>query len=212
MGSSRRQYCEAIQRTMAGGFPSDDFEITIPLINFYLNSAIGYAIKASYKDEIQLNGVEGVADAFYATFTGLNISKDLNTGWYNIVLPQQTVGVGAGWDITSFLMVKGSGAKLFGYPITQKEVAYLYTNPKGCNDVYFWVVKDRMNIHSCSDITKYKGIVTMLVSQSTDLDASMNVPDGYMPLIIEYMTKTLGVMMNMPIDISSDGVDTPKVK
>lgn len=212
MGSTRGQYCEAIQRALSGGFVSDDTELTIPLINFYLNSAIGYAIKSSYKDEIQLNGAENVADGFYATFNNLNITKDNSTGWYSISLPQQTVGVGVGWDISSFLMVKGSGAKLFGYPIAQKEIAFLYTNPKGCKDVYFWVVKDKMNIYSCDDITKYKGIVTMLVSQSTDMDSTISVPDGYMPLIIEYLIKTLGIMTNMTIDVSSDGVDTPKVR
>jgi hypothetical protein len=212
MASTRYQYCEAIQRALAGGFVSDDSELTIPLINFYLNSAIGYAIKANYKEEIQLNGVEAVSDAFYATFTGMNITKDNATGWYNISLPQQTVGVGAGWDISSFIMVTGSGAKIIAYPITNREIAFLYETPAGCKDVFFWTVKDKMNIHACKDLTKYKGIVTMLVSQSTDLNESISVPDGYMPLIVEYMTKTLGVMMNMQMDISSDGVDTPKIK
>lgn len=212
MATTRGQYCESIQRVMASGFPSDDFSITIPLINFYLNSAIGYAIKLNYKEEIQLNGVESVSDAFYATFNGLSITYDAKTGWYNITLPQQTMGVGAGWDISSFMMVKGSGAKLFGYPITQKEVPLLYINPKSCNDVYFWVVKNKMEIYSCKDITKYQGRVTMLVSQSNDLDVEVNIPDGYMPVITDYLIKTLGIMMNLPVDISSDAVDTPKVK
>lgn len=212
MATTRGQICEALQRIMLGGLASDDTDLTIPYINFYLNSAIGYAIKSNYKDEIQLNGTEGVSDGFYATFSGLTITKDNNTGWYNISLPQTTVGVGAGWDISNFMMVSGSGAKIFGNPIAQKELQYLYTNPKGCNDVFFWVVKDKMNIHSCKDISKYKGMVTMLVSQSDDIDSVVSIPDGYMPLIMEYLTKALGIVMNMPVDISSDGVETPKVK
>src|ERR1044072_4906674 len=205
-GNTRRHIIELLIRQMASGFPSDDFSITPGIINQYLNSAIAFAIKNQYKEEIQLNGIESIADAVYATFSGLVITKDAVTGLYNITLPQQTVGIGAGWDISSFVMVTGSGAKLFGYPNTQRELAFLYNGAKGCNDVFFTVVKDKMEIHSCKDITKYKGRVTMIVTQSTDLDSVMNVPDTYMPIIIDYITKTLGVMMNMPVDISSDGV------
>lgn len=211
--TTRGIVCEMIQRQLSGGMISDDSDLTLAFINQFLNGGIAYAIKANYKDELQLNGTEGVADAFYATITGLTITIDVNLpGNYNISLPQPTVGVGAGWDITSFIMVRGSGSKLIGYPIAQKEISYLYTNPKPCDGVFYWVVKDKMNIHSCKDLTKYKGMITMLVTQSNDLDATINIPDGYLPVILDYMVKTLGVMLNIPIDISSDGVDTPKVR
>lgn len=211
--TSRGVICEMIQRALLNSFMSDDSDFSLSLINQYLNAGIGVAIRTSYKDEIQINGAEGVADAFYATFTSMTITADSTMpGNYLITLPQQTVGIGAGWDISSFIMVKGSGAKLIGYPITQKEVSYLYTNPKPCDGVFFWTEADRMNIHSCKDLTKYKGRVTMLVSQSNDLDSPMNIPDGYLPIIIDYMIKTLGPLLNIPIDISSDGVDTPKVR
>lgn len=211
--TTRGIVCEMLQRVLLNSFASDDTDLTISLINQYLNSGIALAIKSSYKDELQLNGIEGVADGFYATFHGLIITADTNLpGNYIITLPQPTVGVGVGFDITAFIMVRGSGSKMIGYPIAQKEVGYLYTNPKPCDGVFFWTVNDKMNINSCKDLTKYKGIVTMLVSQSNDMDSTINIPDGYMPVIVDYMIKTFAPMLNISVDISSDGVDTPKVR
>lgn len=211
-GNTRGHIIELVMRGLASSWPSDDFWLTKNYVNQLLNSAVGFAIKTNFKDEVLINGVEGVSDAFYMMLPGLGITRDVNTGWYNVTLPQPVVGLGAGWDISTFMMVSGSGAKRFAYPITQKEVPFLYNGVKGCNDDFFWAIRDKININSCKDLTKYKGNVTMLVSQTTDLTSPMNIPDTYLPVIIDYIIKTLGAFIPMPVDISSDGVDTPKVR
>lgn len=212
MSTTRRMVLETIQRLMLGGMASDDTELTINLINQHLNAAIGYAAKTNYKEEIQLNGIENVSDAFYTSFTNINISKDQNTGWYNATLPQQPAGIGAGWDISGFMLTTGSGAKLFAHPISPREVEFLYNAKKPCNEIFYWVNRDTVSLHSGQDITKYKANVRMISTQSSDLDSVVTIPDGYMPVVVKYMSEVLGIEVQRPIDSSSDGVETPQVR
>jgi hypothetical protein len=210
--TTRRVLIELVQRQLSGGMISQDSDLSTGLINQYINSAVGYAAKAQYKEEIQLNGIENIADAFYSEFTGITITKDAVSGQYRATLPQQPVGIGVGWDISDFMLIAGSGAKIFASPISPREVHFLYELGTGCDEVYFWVNGLIASLHACSDITKYKANVRMISSQSSDLDAPMNIPDAYLPLIIEYIDKTLGFQMNMPIDSSEDGKPTPQIR
>jgi hypothetical protein len=210
--TTRRHYIELIQRALSGGQISDDSDLSEGLINMYFNSACGFAIKANYKDEIQLNGIESVADAWYSGFSNIQITKDTTTGWYSATLPQQPAGVGAGWDISTFMLITGSGAKIFAKPISPREVEFLYNTSTPCNEVFYWVNGVEVSLHSGKDITKYLANIRMISSQSSDLDAPMNVPDTYLPMIIEYIAKSLGIELNMPIDNSDDGVPTPQIK
>lgn len=212
MSTTRRMVLETIQRLMLGSIASDDTELTINLINQHLNAAIGYAAKTNYKEEIQLNGIENVSDTFYTSFTNINISKDQNTGWYNATLPQQPAGIGAGWDISGFMLTTGSGAKLFAHPISPREVEFLYNAKKPCNEIFYWVNRDTVSMHSGQDITKYKANVRMISTQSSDLDSVVTIPDGYMPVVVKYLSEVLGIEVQRPIDSSSDGVETPQVR
>jgi hypothetical protein len=210
--TTRRHLIELVQRQLSGGTISQDSELTSGLINQYINSAVGYAVKAQYKEEIQLNGIENISDAFYSEFIGITITKDTVSGQYRAALPQQPVGIGAGWDISDFMLIAGSGAKIFAKPISPREVHFLYDLDGGCDEVYFWVNGTTASLHSCSDITKYKANVRMISSQSSDPDAPMNIPDAYLPLMIEYIDKTLGIQMNVTIDSSEDGKPTPQMR
>lgn len=212
MPTTRLQTLEMLQRLLLGGMASDDTELTINLINQHLNGAIAYAAKANYKEEIELNGVEDVADAFYADFNSLVITKDNTTGLYNTILPQQPAGLGAGWDISTFMLITGSGSKLFAHPISAREVEFLYKTSGACSEVYYWVTGIEVSLHACKDITPYKANIRMISSQSSDFSAPITLPDGYLPLVVEYMSKVLGIQMQRPIDISSDGVETTQVK
>src|SRR5881628_2306664 len=169
--TTRRQILETIQRLLLGDLASDDASMTQNLINQHLNAAIGYAAKSNYKEEIQLNGIENISDAFYSNFSGISIAKDNATGWYNATLPQQPAGIGAGWDIANFMLITGSGAKLFAHPITPRELIFLYKQDKPCNEIFYWVNGVTANLHSCQDITPYKATIRMISTQSSDMYA-----------------------------------------
>jgi len=210
--TTRRQYLETIQRLIMGGFSSDDAELTLNLINQHLNAAIGYAAQTNYKQEIQLNGIENVSDSFYTSFAGISIAKDSASGWYNATLPQLPAGVGVGWDISAFIITTGSGAKIFAHPISPREVEFLYNARTPCNEVFYWANGVTANMHSCQDLTKYKASVRMISTQSSSMDSPLTVPDSYLPVVVEFLTKILGIQNQQPIDISSDGVPTPQVR
>lgn len=210
--TTRGQYLELIQRMMLGDLPSDDTSLTLNLINLHLNAAIGYAAQTNYKQEIQLNGIENVSDSFYTSFRNIVITKDTTTGWYSATLPQQPAGIGAGWDISTFMITTGSGKKIFGHPITAREVEFLYNAKVPCDEVFYWPDNATVNMHSCQDISKYKLTVRMISTQSSDFSSAITVPDSYLPVVVEYLTKVLGIHVQRPIDISSDGVETTQVK
>jgi hypothetical protein len=42
---------------------------------------------------------------------------------------------------------------------------------------------------------------------STDLNSTLNIPDDYVPLIVEYIKGQLAFERSRPIDTSNDGVD-----
>lgn len=212
MATTRKQILETVQRLMLGGVASDDTELTIGLINQHLNGAIGYAARVNYKEEIELNGVESVADAFYSDFTAIAVTKDSVTGLYTVILPQQPVGLGAGWDISSFYLITGSGARIFAHPISPREVEFLYASSKPCNEVFYWISGVTVSLYSCKDISKYKAYIRMISSQATDFNTPINLPDAYLPLVVEYLAKILGIEVQRPIDISNDGVETPQVR
>lgn len=212
MSTTRYHICEMIQRALNAGMASDDTEVTINLINQYLNSAVAFAAKAMFKESIQIDGIEDVADAFYASFPNITISIDNTTGLFQATLPQQPAGVSRGWDIAHFMLITGSGKKIFAKPISPKELIYLYDGESGCDEVYYYVDGSMARLHSCSDISKYKANVRMLATQSSDLTSPMSIPDAALAIIIDYIAKTLGIQLNMVYDNSEDGVPTPQVK
>lgn len=212
MGVTRQFLCEQIQRILLAGMAPDDTEITPFLINSYLNGAIAAAAAAAYKDNIQLEGTGTVPDGFYGTYKGLVLTKDNDTGWWNLTLPQQPVGIARGHNISFVFLIAGSGKKVSAYPISPTEIDFLYHLPKSCEDSYYWVDTDVMNIYSCTDISKMKAIVRMIVTQSSVLTDKLTMPDDYMPLVVDYMRKVFGIMQSEPYDISSDGVPTPQIK
>ena len=77
---TRKVLIEQIRRILYGGVPNDDASISENEINIYLNEALALMAKINYTDAIKLDGIETVSDVFYATFSGLAISKDNTTG------------------------------------------------------------------------------------------------------------------------------------
>lgn len=206
MATTRQYVCEQIERVLLAGMPNDEVEITPSLINSYLNGAIAAAAAQAYKESIQLEGEGTVPDGFYATYKGLAITKDNDTGWWNLTLPQQPVGLARGHNISFVFLIAGSGKKNSAYPISPTEIDFLYNLPKSCADAYYWVDTNVMNLYSCSDISKAKAIVRMIVTQSSNLTDTITMPDDYMPFVFDYMMKVFGIMQQEPHDIANDGV------
>ncbi len=101
---TRAQYIEQFRRQIYGGFPQEDAEITVNLVNFWLNQAIGVAARANYKDALTIDGIGYVNNSFYTRFSGLSISADGNFLW-KMTLPQVPLGVGQTEGISTLELV-----------------------------------------------------------------------------------------------------------
>ena len=90
---TRKFLIERIRRQIYGDQPSNDANITIGLVNSYLNDAIGVAAKQNYKENIAIDGISFVNNSFYTTFKGIAATKDEQFVW-KVTLPQIPIGIG----------------------------------------------------------------------------------------------------------------------
>ena len=65
---TRKVLIEQIRRMYYGGVPNDDANLTENEVNQYISQAIAYIAKVNYTDNIKLDGIESISDAFYTTF------------------------------------------------------------------------------------------------------------------------------------------------
>lgn len=211
----RIELCERIQRVIYNGFPSDDATITIPLINSYLNDAIGYAAKLNYKENLQLDGIGYVNNSFYATFKGLQITQDDENFSYVVSLPKIPLGIGRNEGISN-IVIKDNTSKnvsLDCIPLSQNQIGVYNTMRAIPNKILYYYNNDSLYF-KCTDIlTAYTANVTMISGSSSatiSLTDTINVPDDYIGTITEYILKILVTEKNMSVDTTNDGVDLPK--
>jgi hypothetical protein len=208
MSISRRQYIEQIRRQIYGGQPSSDAEITVNLVNQWLNQAVAFAAKQNYTDNLKLEGVAYINNGFYSTFKGLSVSKDENFLW-KVILPEMPVGLGTS-DGVSTVVFKDSTGKI-SYPVVMMSESQK-SFQRGMRDIPNKLLgyQEGNNIYVLSTIllSQYTVSATIVsAGLSTDLDSAMNVPTDYIPVISEYLQKQFMLQRNVVVDEKADGID-----
>lgn len=209
MAYTRRIYIEMIRRQIYGGQPQDDAEITVNLVNKWLNAGVGVAAKQSYTDNAKLEGIACVNNSFYTTFKDLSVTKDENT-IYKITLPEFPVGIG---------MTEGVSALRFKSDIGQvaQNVVWMTAAQRSFaqnmraipNKLLAWVEGEFVYVISTIVLTQYTAMVTMISGgDSDDLDSTLNVPLDYIPVISKYLQEQFILSRNMPVDEKADGIDS----
>lgn len=211
MALSRLNYIEQIRRLIYGGQPSDDAEITVNLVNLWLNQAVAYAAKQCYADNMKLEGVASVNNGFYSTFKGLSVSKDENFLW-KLTLPSVPPGIGATEGIST-VVFKSDTAQI-SYPVVLMSESQK-SFQRGMRDIPNKLIgyQEGANVFVLSTIalSQYTATVTMVSSGvSTDLGSTLNVPPDYLPVVTEYLMKVLNFERMQPVDEKSDGIDSVK--
>lgn len=208
---TRRAYIEQIRRAIYNGQPNDDASITVNLVNQILNQAIGVAAKQAYADSIKLDGIAYVNNSFYTTFKGLTISADEFASW-KVTLPHLPIGLGVN-DGISTLVVKENSSNI-SQPvvwITQAQKSYYQNMRPVPNKVLAYSEGEFIYIISTLLLNEYTASVTMVSGGlPTDLDATLNVPNDYLPLITDYLKKELLGELSVPKDVNNDGNDALK--
>lgn len=205
---TRGYICERIQRQIYNNLASDDATITLNLINSYLNDAIGMAVKANYKESLQADGIGYVNNSFYATFKGIPIIKN-DDDTYKLTLPQIPFAVGRNEGVATLQFKKDDTVSATAIPISLNQVGYAFNMRSVQNKIVYWTENQIAYVKTTLPLYLFTATVR-LVSKgvSDDLDAIINVPDDYIAMMADYISKQLFLERRQPIDTSNDGSDS----
>lgn len=206
---TRRTYIEQIRRLIYNGQPSDDATISVNLVNVWLPQAIGIAAKKNYTDAMTLDGIAYVNNSFYTTFTGLSLTQDSFYVW-KITLPQIPLGIGQTEGISTVEFVDPFTKKISSSALilTEDQRSYARGMREIPNTLTAYARGKYVYVESSLIMYQYTANVTMVSGgDSTNLDSEMNVPDDYIPVMTDYLTKQLMFERNVPIDATNDGLD-----
>ncbi len=204
---TRRVIIEQIRRIFYGGVPNDDASLSEKEVNLLLNEAIAYIAKVNYTDAIKLDGIETVADSFYATFKNLAITRDNDTGYYSLDLPQVPVGLSRGYGISTVTFPTSTGLAKSPIPISVRELDYLDNLKQPPSKIFYWAEGKKLWFKSWTNLVGKLAIVRMVSTETTDLDAEINVPQEYVSDIIDLVINKLKIRKGTPEDNVNDGVD-----
>ena len=205
---TKRQLSELIQRSMAGGTPSDDSEPKIDEIALWIGPGIAYAAKISYSDSVNTDGIEFVADSFYATYKNLSLTKDEDTGWYQATLPAKPYGLSPGYDITEVYVQGSKKLSQSLVRVNRKQVPFFSRLPVPPNRLFYWVEEDKINVKSFAVLDGESLRVTMASPAGTSgMDSQLNCPEEMIPGVVDFVKKQFLPLINLPKDNSNDGLN-----
>jgi hypothetical protein len=204
-------FIERCLRQAFGEQPSDSSNITVNLVNQWLNDAIGLAAKQNYRESVQLDGIAYINNSFYSTFTGLNaVAFATVPNTYQLILPQVPIGVGQNEGVRSLRIQDSSNnVSLDCVPLTANQVTYFLMNKPIYNKILYYNEGIYLYIVTTLPLdTGFTCNVTLVSGgDSTNLNSILNVPDDFVPTMISYIMKMLQIERSAPKDLSNDGAD-----
>lgn len=205
---TRQFFVERVLRQIYGGQPSQDSNITVGLVNSYLNDAAAFAAAKNYKDTYMIDGVNYINNSFYTTFKGLPITKNENF-LYKVALPQIPLGIGRNEGISTLQFKDSSNNVSFtAVPLSTNQVSFQSGMRPIPNKLLYYIEGDGAFVFTTLNLTTYTASVRMVSGGlSSDLTSTFNVPDDFFPLMVEYIQKQLMFEKSQPQDNISDGVD-----
>lgn len=207
---TRRFFIERTLRQIYNGQPSDDATITPNLVNTWLNDGIGIAAKTNYTDSIKIDGIAYINDSFYTTYKNLAVSKDEMFLW-KVTLPHIPIGLGNNEGVSTCVFTDGNQNSYPLIKMTQFQKAYYRSMRPIPNKILGYLEGEFIYAISTIQLSSYTAKACMISGgDSTNLDSTLNVPDDYLPVIVEYIKQQLGFERVQPVDVSNDGLDAIK--
>lgn len=202
---TRAQLIELIQRDINNGLPFDDAQITDNEISLWLGQAIATVMEERYKKDAEMESVTYMNDMYYATFKNRTVSKDSDTGYYYLTLPQVPLGLPRGIAIAGIYFKSAEGQLTDTViQIAPQEIDVMRVLPMPKNKIYGWTEGSTFYMMSYKNLKDLKGIVRMVTSSVKD--DSTDIPDNIglaaTDLVIRRLRSRAGIQ-----DISNDGND-----
>lgn len=207
----RGAYIELVRRQIYGGQPPEEAEITVSLVNYWLNQAVGYAAQKCYSNNLRLEGIAFVNGGFYTTFKGLAITKDENFLW-KVELPEIPPGIGYNEGISTVVFKSDLGEISYPVVLMNQNQASI---SKGMRPIPNKLVghQEGKNVYVLStvNLTQYTATATIISGGvSTDLNTELNVPPDYLVDVTEYLKQQLSFERAQLQDVTPDGIDGGK--
>jgi hypothetical protein len=207
---TRFSFIKRLLRQIYNDQPSDDSNITTNLVNRWLNDAIGAAAKKNYTDNLQMDGVAYVNNSFYTTFSGLAITQGPDQFTYQMTLPQIPVGLGnnEGVGVLQFVDSNGNISDP-AIPLSENQVGYFRNMRPIPNKILYFSEGSFLFAISTLQLNNFTGKVRMVSGgDSTNLNSTLNVPDDYMPVMVEYIKNQLAWERAQARVATNDGVES----
>jgi hypothetical protein len=208
---TRLTFIERVRRQIYNGLPPQDATITIGLVNNYLNDAIALAAKQNYKENIAVDGISYINNSFYTTFKGIAVTKDENFLW-KIQLPQIPLGIGTSEGIST-VEFKDTATGQISYPavwLSENQRSYQKGMRQIPNKVLAYSQGEFVFALSTIILSQYTATITMVSGGSdTNLQSTLNVPDDYFGVMMQYLQSQLLLEKAQPVDVTNDGIDIP---
>ncbi len=206
---TRYVWIERCLRQIYNGQPDDDATITYGLVNVWLNTAIGMAAKANYKDNITIDGIGYVNNSFYTKFSDIAIKPYENLKW-KIELPEIPLGIGTSNGVSTLELFDPTSRQVSRpfIPLSQNQKTYFESLQPPPNKILYYSEGKFLYASSTLLLNLYTANVTMISGgDSTDLYSELNVPADYDNVMIEYIKQQLLLEKAQPLDNTNDGED-----
>lgn len=209
MINTRYEIIERVIRKVYGEQPNNDASITNNLVNKWIEDAIAAAAKLNYKESIQLDGIGYVNNSFYLTFKNIVFTQDEQFQFIG-TLPQIPLGIGKNQGISSLRIKDNQNNISYDVlPLSEDEWTFARALPPIPNKLLY--KPEGRSIYVLTTLLLnigYTATASMISSgDDTNLDSVLNVPQEYIPAIIEYCSNMLMQERQVPKDITNDGAD-----
>lgn len=203
----RKALIQQIQRQIEGDYATDDSNFTDELVNQYIESGIALAAKQNYKENLQIEGIGYLNNSFYTTFKGIAVTQDEKFTW-KVNLPQLPLGIGRNEGVSTLKFKDENGnLSLPCIPISENQATYFHAMRPIPNRIIYKPESGYIYAISTIILSQYTAVVTMISGgDATDLSSTLNVPNDYIPVIVEYVKTQLLLEKAQPKDLANDAV------
>lgn len=201
---TKAQMIELIQRDVNNGLPFDDAQITDNEISLWLGQAVASVMEQRYKESAEMESITYMNDFYYATFKNRSVSKDTDTGYYYLCLPQVPLGLPRGIAISGVYFKSAEGQLTETViQVAPQEIDIMRSLPMPKNKIYGWAEGELFYMMSYKNIKDLKAVVRMVTSKFGDTD---DIPDNIGVAAADLVIRRLRARTGMQ-DISNDGTD-----
>jgi hypothetical protein len=207
---TRYVLAEQIQRLIYGGFPENDAEITLPLINLYINEGIAVAVKQSYIDSLKMDGVAYLNSSFYTTFKSIAIAKDNgDNNLFVATIPEIPIALGQNEAIADIVLTDGAMYSKSVIPLTIEQVALRKNIRRIPDKIYYWYERNNCFFDSLISLLPFTANIRIASggADSTDLNAQVYLPTEWIGFVKDYAVKNLLLERAQPKDLANDGIE-----